>query len=692
MNTTFSFSAFRSYILFTVLFGLCAFLLGVTPTSAAELTVSPSTGTHAVGGTFDVSVFLDTQGESINAIDLQMSFPPDKLQLVSPKTSLSIIEVWTSQPKFNNLTGTVKLQGGIPNGVNLSNALVATFTFRVKSVGQAVIKFSDGSRVLLNDGLGTDDLRQKNDAVFQLILPPPQGPSIASPTHPKQGTWYPNKDLIVNWAGTSGTTEYSYVLDRNPITIPDDIADLTAGGNSVEYSQLPDGVHYFHIKSRNKNAWGGTSHFSVSIDATAPAAFVPTVSPSRRTSSQQPVINFLTTDNYSGIDRYELRIIPLENNIELEGDQSLFIEVDTPYVTNLLNYGSYDVIVRAYDKAGNFREGTSRLDVVKGLLTFVGDEGLIIKNFITIPWLWLFIILGLIILGMWRYIHYLHKHHRYLLPGKHRKVPPHVKDELDQLQQYRRKYGALVILMTIVTSLFGFSLTTVAQATDTRLAPPVVETISQQISNDEIFYIGGTTQQGQNEIVLYLQNNVTGETFAFTTESNSNGRWFYRHESFLSPGRYTLWTQTKRDDQFSPPSAQNTLIVEETALSIGASRISYATLYGLMTLVFAAAILILAGYIVHRRRKLRRQRERFLEEVREAEESVRRGFAFLRKDIHQHLEEISRKHKNGELTYAEATEQERLILKDLQHIESKIGKEIWDVEHELTDNGMRDAE
>ena len=118
---------------------------------AASLLVSPSAGTFTVGSTFDVSVFIDTEGKSMNTIKASMNFSPDKLQLVSPSVGKSIIEVWTAPPKFNNQTGIVDLQGGIPGGINVKNGLVTTVTFRVKSVGSAIFKFLDDSRVLLND-------------------------------------------------------------------------------------------------------------------------------------------------------------------------------------------------------------------------------------------------------------------------------------------------------------------------------------------------------------------------------------------------------------------------------------------------------------------------------------------------------------------------------------------------------------
>jgi len=149
--------------------------------SGASLFLSPPSGSFVVGSTFNVSIILNTGGEAVNAIDAALSFPPDKLQVVSPSLGTSIISVWTSQPNYDNQTGVLRFQGGVPNpGINTSRGLIATIGFRVKSVGRAVIKFRDQSKVLLNDGLATDVLINTGNGVYDLILPPPAGPFVVS--------------------------------------------------------------------------------------------------------------------------------------------------------------------------------------------------------------------------------------------------------------------------------------------------------------------------------------------------------------------------------------------------------------------------------------------------------------------------------------------------------------------------------
>lgn len=290
---------------------------------AAVLTLSPPSGSFSVGSTFDVSLYLNTEGESVNVIETSLSFPADKLQLVAPSTGKSIISVWTAPPTFNNQTGRINLQGGIPGGIKVSNGLFTALTFRVKGVGSAILKFLDDTKVLLNDGLGTDALKQTQGAIYKLTLPPPAGPIVVSETHPDQSRWYANPTAIFAWAPEENAEGYSYMLSDDPVALPDNTSE--GARTEIAYKNLSDGVHYFHIKSLRENAWGGVTNYALNIDTSPPAKFPIKISPSARTTSKQPIANFETTDSLSGIDFYEYKIISLEPQTELDSAKSSFL-------------------------------------------------------------------------------------------------------------------------------------------------------------------------------------------------------------------------------------------------------------------------------------------------------------------------------------------------------------------------------
>ncbi len=659
-------------ILFTLLF-----FPGVS--RAATLLLSPQNGTLSVGSTFNVSILLDTKGESINALEVDLSFPPDMLQVVSPSTGRSVISVWTDAPRFDNKNGKINFQGGIPGGITASNALISTVTFRVKSVGEALVKFLDKSKVLLNDGLGTNVLRQTANAVYDFKLPPPAGPIVVSDTNPDQATWYPNKTVSLRFINEPlGVDGYSYILSDDPTTDPDNINE--GKKNYVSYTNLADGVHYFHVKSLRSSVWGGTTHFAIKVDSTPPANFIIDIAPSARTTSKSPVIQFTTTDALSGIDYYELKLISLALGGNDDNVHGFFIEAISPYVPSSLDLGSYDVVVRAYDKSGNYTEITERLRITTPFFSFISSLGIKIGSWI-IPWMWVWMIL-LLILIILVYLAYLVRIWRYYahLAQEKKELPENIAQQLEELRQYRAKYGAKVLVAVLTISSMLFSAHSINAQTH-QIAPPLITNISENISNEEIFYVGGKTDFANAEVVIYLQNLGTGETFSQYTESDNKGDWFYRHTAFLSPGNYLLWAQGKTGEELSPPGPQVQMTVNRTAVSFGGGRLSYEAIYLFIIILLSLCILGLGVFIVYHYYHGRKKHKELKKDIERAEESIRRGFAVLKRDIEAELGVFRKVNLSAELSNEEKNKEAQL-LSDLNIIQKRIGQEIWEISKE----------
>ena len=647
---------------------------------ASSLSLSPDSGTFLTENTFNVSVLLDTEGKSINALQVFLTFPPDKLQIISPSTGSSIVNVWTVPPKFNNTAGTVSLEGGIPGGMIVSKGILTTLTFRVKSVGEAFIKFASGSRVFLNDGLATDDLNQSKNSTFLLKLPPPQGPVVASPTHPNQSVWYSNGSATLDFSdGTSGMENFSYILNKDPITIPDNIGEGTR--RLVSYDSLSDGVHYFHIKTFQNGIWGGVTHFAVKVDATAPAGFPVDILPAKRTASAQPVIQFATTDASSGLDHYEIKLEPVSYQAvrAYSGNVSFFVEAKSPFLPPDLALGSYDVLVKAYDKAGNFREVKERLVITTPIFKFIANEGVIVNNLFIVPWLvvW-FIGFSLLLVLVFVAFKVRSWRHEAVLMHKEKKLPKDVLEKLNELKEYRKKYGLklLSIIIFISFSLLPFDK---AEAETLNIAPPIISTISENISNKDIFYVGGRTDDTRETVIVYLQNLLTGETISENTTADSEGDWFYRHDAFLSPGNYLLWTQARLGEQLSPPGPQTMLIVKKTALEFGSNRLSYEAIYLSMVVILLLGIGGLLAFIIFHAYHGRRKHKELKEELTKAEESIRIGFAVLQNDIASELVVLHKAKFVKSLSDEEKAKEARL-LKDFDDISNSIGREMEYIE------------
>jgi hypothetical protein len=639
-----------------------------------SLSLSPNNGEVIINETFDLSVFLNTNEHSINTIELNIKYPPDKLQMVSSSTGKSIIGIWTSLPKYNNQEGTISLVGGIPNGISVSNGLVSTFTFRAKTVGRAVVKF-EKTRVLLNDGLGTELPTQNNSSIFDLILPPPAGPTVISSTHPDQTKWYRDTNAYLSWSDEDGAEGFSYTLSNEPIETPDSIAEGLRF--DTVYKNLSEGRHYFHIRTLRGGQWGGTTHYALNIDPNPPAEFVIEIIPSAKTTRRQPVFEFATTDTTSGLSHYELRVVPM-NRTNAADSEVFFIEASSPYISNNLELGSYDVIVRAYDQAGNFIDITRRLEITNSILRFISDKGLEVRSWLIIPW-WVFLLILLVIIGIFyltiRKLNHWHKHmDERRASGE---FPSYVQKQLEELQQYRARYGKIAMVILMISLTMGLASTALAQ--DSVISPPVISTVSRNISDEEIFYIGGRTDAGNTEVAIFLQNTQTASTISQVVKSDKAGEWFYRHDGFLSPGNYQLWAQAKLGNLQSPPSPQIDLVVESTAFRVGAARLSYTTLYLILAVFMAILCALMLLAIIIRYSHGRRKHKVLIKEIEEAEASVRRGFAVLNRDIQSELE-IIRKAKMSQSVSEEERRREEQLLKDLAEIEQYVSKEIWDIE------------
>jgi uncharacterized membrane protein len=396
-------------------------------------------------------------------------------------------------------------------------------------------------------------------------------------------------------------------------------------------------------------------------------------------------VQFSTTDALSGIDHYELKVIPLKIQPREDGvvnqnmaSQPLFIDAVSPYVTPELDRGTYDIIIRSYDIAGNYQESVEHLAVVAPLFSFVSSDGVQFGDSLVISWLYvaIFMLVCIILLGLLSIR--VRRWHRKAFEQKiNRELPNNVQTQLGELMKYREKYGKIAALvLVLLTSLVSLSAT---RAQNVEVTPPVITTVSRNISNNEIFYVGGKIDTSSSTVVIYLQNLSSGETISESAVSDKKGDWFYRHDGFLSSGNYLLWVQSKIGSLVSPPSPQVELVVHTTALQIGGTRLSLEGIYSSLLVLAILIALCLIIYIAVHAVRAKKHLAHVMHEVREAEESVRRGFAVLRRDIQAELAVIHKAKLSKEIS-AEEEQKEKQLLRDLESVEKYIGKEIWDVE------------
>ena len=114
--------------------------------------------------TFDIKV--NSEKESMNAVSGLMTFPQDKLEIVSISSSGSLINVWTEEPKLKE--NKIPFEGVIVTpGFKGLGGLVFKVSFKAKKTGIATLSFIEGS-ILANDGYGTNILDNLSSVNFKI--------------------------------------------------------------------------------------------------------------------------------------------------------------------------------------------------------------------------------------------------------------------------------------------------------------------------------------------------------------------------------------------------------------------------------------------------------------------------------------------------------------------------------------------
>lgn len=347
--------------------------------SRAELSLSPRSGSFVEGSTFEVPIFVNTKGASVNGIQIKVSFDKDKLSIVKPSSGPSIIGVWIEPPAYDNIRGSASYVGVVPNGITTGAGLVGTITFKANDIGRAVVSFRSDSKILLNDGLGTEAVLDLGRAEYTILPKAPEGVRVFSETHPFQGDWYNNNSPVLSWERDYGVSGFSFVLDNKPSTIPNNT--ISSVETTKAFDGLADGLWYFHIKAYKNGAWGTTGQFLMRIDTAPPASFKPEVNYLVAASVlvERTLVSFFTTDNLSGIGHYEVGII---DKNQPATESPVFVESESPFQVPLTVGSNLRVIVRAIDKAGNIREASVDVRIPFVISKFIKDYLVYILIFI----------------------------------------------------------------------------------------------------------------------------------------------------------------------------------------------------------------------------------------------------------------------------------------------------------------------
>lgn len=144
--------------------------------AASEIYLESSTDKFGPGDNFSVNVKIDTPGVCVNTVDIYVEFPSEYLKVKDFLSGESVLSLWIDKPGKSNLSeinqnGVFHFSGGIPGGYcgvipgdpgesNILGSIIfeaPSFVIGEWDNADISIKFGSKSKVLLNDGLGTED-------------------------------------------------------------------------------------------------------------------------------------------------------------------------------------------------------------------------------------------------------------------------------------------------------------------------------------------------------------------------------------------------------------------------------------------------------------------------------------------------------------------------------------------------------
>lgn len=339
-----------------------------------------------MGDIINVAVKVDTAGTAINNAEAIINFPADYFEVISISKSNSIFSLWVEEPAFNNKSGTVSFGGGLPTpGYNGKSGQVLTFVLRAEKAGDATILFSSGA-VRANDGMGTDVLKSKIPAKITITAPKvvvpvvapkveisapavqveqptpqakevekpvglrdtsiPASPAIKSNTNPDISAWYKDASPVFSWDLDPVARAVKIGYDSNP-----NGRTLKLYYPAIKEKQLgplKSGTYYFHAQFANDAGWSDTAHFRFNIDIDEPQIIAASINDASSTSEFSRTILVQAKDKDSGLAEFKVRVPRgAEMKATPDADGKAAINID------LVQFGSQDILLEAFDKAGN---------------------------------------------------------------------------------------------------------------------------------------------------------------------------------------------------------------------------------------------------------------------------------------------------------------------------------------------------
>ncbi len=325
------------------------------PLYNSTLRLQPEFGIYDTDFEQRFSIVVDTGDENINAVEAGLVFDPSAVTIKALDTANSKCS-YIIENSVDSLLGKAKIACVIiKSGGERGSLTIADVVVVPKHPGTFTLSFDkENTKVLANDGLGTDVLRTAQSGSYRVdafdaslsttgttkTKTPARSFVVFSPTHPNESRWYNNDTARFVWKGKSGAV-YKYEFNTSADTIPS--SAHTVQNNSVEIPIPGDGIFYFHLQLA---AGGPVAHYRIQRDRTPPSIVAINLSTDKVVAGDVVRVSFEGEDAGSGIQK----------NYYVDLGDHLFLPIGSELFVPFLSPGDQKIVLRVYDSAGNFSE------------------------------------------------------------------------------------------------------------------------------------------------------------------------------------------------------------------------------------------------------------------------------------------------------------------------------------------------
>lgn len=151
-------------------------LAAVVSDKGSFITIETPSETVTTGQDFFITVKV-TAHTPVNAIDIALSYPQNRLEIESIDTGTSVITLWAEEPKAEG--GIITLRGGTFKRGFLGEHTVARIRAVAKESGLAYVRTSE-ARLVAGDGLGTEVVVRESGSSAEVTVSGEPGTLVAT--------------------------------------------------------------------------------------------------------------------------------------------------------------------------------------------------------------------------------------------------------------------------------------------------------------------------------------------------------------------------------------------------------------------------------------------------------------------------------------------------------------------------------